>query len=100
MGGASVLGGCHLMKERNNQLNDDVGGVWDVGEATRLGGTCGGGRLPVIWGEQIEQRKNKNRERVMGPRFLIASSGWVDTTVNQESAQSTEYSLVKGSAGR
>ncbi len=88
------------MKERNNQPNDDVGGGWDVEEATRLGGTCGGGRLPVIWGGRIERRKNKNRERVTGPRFLIASSGWGDTTTNRESAQSMEYSLVKGSAGR
>jgi hypothetical protein len=50
------------MKERNNQPNDDVGVGWDVGEVTRPGGTCGGGRLLVIWGGQIKRRKNKNRE--------------------------------------
>ena len=50
------------MKERNNQPNDDLGGGWDVGEAMRQGGTCRGGRLPIIWGGRIERRKNKNRE--------------------------------------
>ena len=28
----------------------------------RPGGTCRGGRLPIIWGGRIERRKNKNRE--------------------------------------
>jgi hypothetical protein len=37
-----------------------VGG--GVGEETRLDGTCGGGRSPVLYGGRIERRKNKNRE--------------------------------------
>ncbi len=82
------------MKECNNQPNDDLGGGWDVGEAMRQGEMCRGGRLPIIWGGQIERCKNKI-ERAMGPRFLMASSGWGETTTNRDSAQSTEYSLVK-----
>ena len=82
------------MKERNNQPNDDLGGGWDIGEAMRQGGTCRGGRLPIIWGGRIERRKNKI-ERATGPRFSMASSGWGETTTNRDSAQSTEYSLVK-----
>ncbi len=33
-----------------------------IGEETRPGGTCGGGRLPVVWGGQTERRKNKNSQ--------------------------------------
>ncbi len=54
------------MKECNNQPNDDFGGWWDVGEAMQQGGTCRGGRLPIIWGGQIERRKNK-KEGVTEP---------------------------------
>ena len=39
-----------------------VGGGGGVGEETRLDGTCGGGRSPVIYGGQIERWKNKNSE--------------------------------------
>jgi len=38
------------------------GGGGGVGEETRLDGTCGGGRSPVVYWGQIERRKNKNRE--------------------------------------
>ncbi len=50
------------MKEHNNQPKDDFGGGWDFGEEMRQGGTCRGGRLPIIWGGPMERRKNKNRE--------------------------------------
>ena len=43
-----------------------------VGEAMRQGGTCRGGRLPIIWGGRIERRKNKN-DRAKGPALP-----WVD----------------------
>ena len=81
MDGASVMGGCHSMKERNNQPNDDVGGGWDGGEATRLGGTCGGGCLPVIWGGRIERSKNKNRES--GGALIFDGFQWMGGHNNQ-----------------
>jgi hypothetical protein len=89
MDGESALGGCHSMEVRNNQPNNYVGGGWDFGEVTQSGGTCGGGHLAIIWGGQIERRKNK-KKRAKGPWFSMASSGWGETTTNQESAQSTE----------
>ena len=60
-GRTPVLGVRLSMKIHNNQRNDGVGGGWDVAEETRLGGTCGGGHLPVVWGGRIEGQKNKNR---------------------------------------
>jgi hypothetical protein len=42
-----------------------VGSGGGVGEETRLDGTCGGGRSPVVYEGQIERRKNKNRAFAM-----------------------------------
>ena len=54
---------------------------------------------PSFGGVELSDVKIKT-ERATGPRFSMASSGWGDTTTNQESEQSTEYSLVKGIEGR
>jgi hypothetical protein len=48
---------------------------WDVGEAMRQGGTCRGGRLPIIWVVELSNLKIKI-ERATGPWFFMASSGW------------------------
>jgi hypothetical protein len=65
----------------------------------RQGGTCRGGRLPIIWGGQIEQLENKNRES--DGALIFDGFQWMgDTTTNRESAQSTEYSLLNGITGR
>jgi hypothetical protein len=71
MGGAPVLDGHHLKMKRDNQPKDGVGGVGGTGEAMRTGGTCGGGRLPVVSGVELMDKKKKI-ERVMGPRISMA----------------------------
>ena len=38
------------MGQRNNQPNGGVGGGIDVGEAMKMGGTRGGGRLLIALG--------------------------------------------------
>jgi hypothetical protein len=48
----------------NNQLKDNVSGGGGIDKEMRPGrGTCGGGRLPAVYGGRIEQRKNENQER-------------------------------------
>ena len=69
------------MKERNNQPNDDFGRGWDVREAMQLGGTCRGGRFPIIWGGRIERRKNKNRES--GGALIFDGFQWMGGHNNQ-----------------
>ena len=44
------LGGCYLMGQCNNQPNDGFRGGGGIGEETRVGGMCGGGRLLVVLG--------------------------------------------------
>jgi hypothetical protein len=50
------------MGRRNNQPNDGVGGGMDAGEANKMGGTRGGGRLLIALGGKWSDKKNKNRE--------------------------------------
>ncbi len=61
MGGAPVLGGRHLKGRRDNQPIDGVGGGGGTGEVMRMGGTRGGGRLPIVsggeWSDEKERKK-------------------------------------------
>jgi hypothetical protein len=57
MGGARVLGGCCLVGRHNNQPNDGVGGEGGYWEETRPGGTCGGGCLLVVLGDELSDEK-------------------------------------------
>ncbi len=57
MGGAPVLGGRHLKMKRDNHPKDGVGGGGGVGEAIRMGGTRGGGRLPIVSGGELRDKK-------------------------------------------
>jgi len=51
-----------VKKGKSKKAVSAVGVGGGVGEETRLDGTCGGGHSPVVYGGQIGQRKNKNRE--------------------------------------
>jgi hypothetical protein len=62
IGGAPVLGGRHLKGKRDNQPNDGVGRAGGLGEAIRMGGMRGGGRLPIVSGGELRDEKNENRE--------------------------------------
>ena len=82
----------------NNQPNDGVGGGGSIGEAMRTGGTCVGGRLPIVSGG--EWTKKKKIERAMGPRIAMAPAAWRDATTNQKSTASLEYICGRRRAGR
>ena len=59
MGGAPVLGGRHSKGTRNNQPNDGFDGGGGIGEAIRMGETCGGGRLPIESGGKWSDEKKR-----------------------------------------
>ena len=56
-GSALALGGRHCKCLNNNQMGDgdDVRGC--VGEEARLGRNVWGGRLPVVWGVELIDKK-------------------------------------------
>ena len=49
-------------KSKKAVLAEGGGDGGGVGEETQLYRMCGGGRSPIVYRGQIEQRKNKNRE--------------------------------------
>ena len=54
-----ALGSRHFKCLNNNQMGDgdDVRGC--VGEEARLGRNVWGGRLPVVWGVELIDKKNR-----------------------------------------
>ena len=58
-GSALALGGRRFKCLNNNQMGDgdDVRGC--VGEEARLGRNVWGGRLPVVWGVELIDKKNR-----------------------------------------
>ena len=90
MGGAPVLGGRHSKGTRNNQPNDGFDGGGGFGEAIRMGGTRGGGRLPIVLGGKWSDEKKENREGD-GASDFDGSAEWQDATTNRKSAASLEY---------
>jgi hypothetical protein len=57
-GGALALGGHHFININNNQMEDGVDVKGCVGEEARPGRNVWGGRLPVIWGGILIDKKN------------------------------------------
>ncbi len=52
-----ALGGCHFININNNQMEDGVDVRECVGEEVRPGQNVWGGRLPVIWGGILINKK-------------------------------------------
>ena len=61
-GGALALNGRCSIVRSNNQPNDGFGGGGGIGEAMRTGGTCVGGRLPIVSGGEWSDEKKENGE--------------------------------------
>ena len=99
MGGAPVLGGRHLKRKHDNQPIDGVGGGGGTGEAMRMGGTRGGGRLPIVLGGEWSDEKKENREG-NGASDFDGSVEWLDATTNQKLAISLEYIWARRRAGQ
>ena len=89
----------HLKRRRDNQPIDGVGGVGGTGEAMRMGGTRGGGRLPIVSGGKWSDEKKENREGDGASEF-DDSVEWQDATTNRKSAASLEYICGRRRAGR
>ena len=68
-GSALALGGRRFKCLNNNQMGDgnDVRGC--VGEEARLGWNVWGGRLPVVWGVELIDKKNRENGRTLGLRW-------------------------------
>jgi hypothetical protein len=62
-----ALGGRHFININNNQMEDNVVVKGCVGEEARPGRNVWGGRLPVIWGGILIDKKN----REMGGPFAL-----------------------------
>ncbi len=62
-----ALGGCCFININNNQMKDCVDVRGCVGEEARPGRNMWGGRLPVVWGEILIDKKN----REMGGPFEL-----------------------------
>ncbi len=52
-----ALGGRHFININNNQMEDGVDVKGCIGEEARLGRNVWGGRLPVIWGGILIDKK-------------------------------------------
>ena len=52
-----ALGGRRFIFINNNQMADGVDIKWCVGEEARLGRDVWGGRLPVVWGVKLSDKK-------------------------------------------
>jgi hypothetical protein len=61
-GRSTCLRWPHLKGRHDNQPIDGVGGGGGTGEAMRMGGTRGGGRLPIASGGEWSDEKKENRE--------------------------------------
>ena len=94
-----MLGGRHLKGRRDNQSNDGVGGGGGTGEAMRMDGTRGGGRLPIVLGGEWSDEKKENREGD-GASDFDGSVEWRDATTNPKSAVSLEFIWERRRAGR
>ncbi len=62
-----ALGGRHFININNNQMEDGVNVKGCVGEEARLGRNVWGGRLPLIWGGILIDKKNRD----MGGPFAL-----------------------------
>jgi hypothetical protein len=56
-GGTLALGGRRFININNNQMEDDVNVRGCIGEEARPGQNVWGGRLPVVWGEILIDKK-------------------------------------------
>jgi hypothetical protein len=89
-GGAPVLKVAAIRKGNvttNRTMVSEGGGF---GEEMRTGGTRGGGRLPIVSGGKLRDKKIKI-ERAMGPQISMAPAAWDDATTNQKATQSLGY---------
>ncbi len=62
-----ALGGLCYININNNQMEDGVNVRGCIGEEARRGRNMWGGRLPVVWGEILIGKKN----REMGGPFAL-----------------------------
>jgi hypothetical protein len=65
--GALALGGRRFININNNQMEDGVDIRGCIGEEARLDRNMCGGRLPIVWGWDINQQKNS---KIGGPLAL------------------------------
>jgi hypothetical protein len=74
-----ALGGRRFININNNQMEDGVVVKWCIGEEARLGWNVWGGRLPVIWGGILIDKKN----REMGGPFALDGHRLMEGHINQ-----------------
>ena len=66
-GGALALGGRRFININNNQMEDGVNVRGCIGEEARPGWNIWGGRLPIVWGGILIDKKNS---KMGGPLAL------------------------------
>jgi hypothetical protein len=97
-GGALALGGRRCININNNQMEDGVDVRGCIGEEARPGQNAWGGWLPVVWGEILIDKKN----REMGGPFALDGRRLMGGHNNQPKLASTVGGALKrrGDRGR
>ncbi len=87
-----ALGGRRFININKNQMEDGVDVRGCVGEEARPGRNVWGGRLPVVWGGILINKKNRE---MGGPLALDGRHLMGDTTTNQKLASTVGGALKR-----